>query len=588
VKIIRRVVRVSRKACLWLAIATFIFAIASHSVVDAIANAQPDWAKRSNENTNLLTEAETAPKCSDLALSESLLQLDPNYAQCREKGIHTVIQTFQTKLQQERDPAVKLDLEILIQSATEALKSDAFDRQIRLPYVNLAKEIHTSLDDLSKPDLVKQLQRWNGEATGKLSIATLAIQNLREALSRPNVFFPSKSEVEKDLSNTPLQLGQIRKRLEQQRIDQASYAKLKAQITEYITFVRQEILPKARPDFRLSPELYALELQERGVEIPINELLKQAHTAFESIQQEMDVLAAQVAKQKGLQATGYREVIRALKKEQLPTDKILPQYEQRQKDLEAIIRREKLVTLPKRNLTIRLTNDRENTNFPVPQYFPPKSSQKTSGVFIIPLLKPDKQPRAYDDFTYPAVAWTLTAHEGRPGHDLQFTTIQDKGTSEARSRFGYNPANHEGWALYAEAITLPFMPIEGQFISLQFQLLRAARAFLEPELHLGKVSIEEAMRILTEDAGFSKFFAQQEINRYTVKLPGHAPSYFYGYQKFMQLRQEVEQKMGQQFNQTAFHDFVLAQGFMPQRLLRQAVLEQFVATKTKSFSPYLR
>ncbi|MBN8560603.1 MAG: DUF885 domain-containing protein [Leptolyngbya sp. UWPOB_LEPTO1] len=587
-KIIRRVVRVSRKTVLWLAIATFVFAIMSHSVVDAIASAQPDWIKRSNENTNLLTEAESAKQCSDLALSKSLLQLDSNYGQCREKGINTLLQRFQTKLKQERDPAVKLDLEILIQSATESLKSDEFHRQLRLPYVDLAKEIHNSLDDLSRPDLVKLLQQLNGDETGKPAIATLAIQNLRGSVSRPNIFFPSKSQIEKDLSNTSFQLERIQKRLEQQKIDQESYTKLKAQITEYTTFVRQEILPKSRLDFRLSPELYALELQERGVEISIDELLKQAHTAFESIQQEMDVLAAQVAKQKGLQTTGYREVIRSLKKEQLPADKILPQYEQRQKDLEAIIRREKLVTLPKRNLTIRLTNDRENTNFPVPQYFPPKSSQKTAGVFIVPLLKPDKQPRAYDDFTYPAVAWTLTAHEGRPGHDLQFTTIQDKGTSEARSRFGYNPANHEGWALYAEAITLPFMPIEGQFISLQFQLLRAARAFLEPELHLGKVSIDEAMRILTEDVGFSKFFAQQEINRYTVKLPGHAPSYFYGYQKLMQLRQEVEKQMGQQFNQTAFHDFILAQGFMPQQLLRQTVLEQFVAAKTKSFPSYLR
>jgi uncharacterized protein (DUF885 family) len=96
------------------------------------------------------------------------------------------------------------------------------------------------------------------------------------------------------------------------------------------------------------------------------------------------------------------------------------------------------------------------------------------------------------------------------------------------------------------------------------------------------------MRILTEDVGFSKFFAQQEINRYTVKLPGHAPSYFYGYQRLMQLRQEVEKQMGQQFNQTAFHDFILAQGFMPQQLLRQTVLEQFVAAKTRSFPSHLR
>ncbi|MER3477071.1 MAG: DUF885 domain-containing protein, partial [Leptolyngbya sp. ERB_1_2] len=418
-------------------------------------------------------------------------------------------------------------------------------------------------------------KQLSGEETGKPAIATLAMQKMREDLTRSNVFFPEKSQLEKDLAGTALQLEQIKQRIEQRKIDQSSYAKLKAQLTDYTNFVRQEILPKARTSFRLPTELYAEELAERGVEIPIDELLQDAHSAFTKIQQEMNVLAPQIAKKRGLQAKDYRDVIRSLKQEQLPTDQVLPHYEKRQKEIEAIIQREKLVTLPKRPLTIRLTTDRENTNFPVPQYYAPKASQKTAGVFIIPILKPDTQPRAYNDFTYPAVSWTLTAHEGRPGHDLQFTTIQDKGISDARSKFGYNPANHEGWALYAEAITLPFMPIEGQFISLQFQLLRAARAFLEPELQLGKISIAQALRVLTEDAGYSKFFAQQEIDRYTVRLPGHAPSYFYGYQRLMQLRQEVEQQLGRKFDQQKFHDFILAQGFMPQRLLRQAVLEQF-------------
>jgi uncharacterized protein (DUF885 family) len=34
--------------------------------------------------------------------------------------------------------------------------------------------------------------------------------------------------------------------------------------------------------------------------------------------------------------------------------------------------------------------------------------------------------------------------------------------------------------------------------------------------------------------------------------------------------------MGQKFDQQKFHDFILAQGFMPQRMLRKVVMEQFV------------
>ncbi|MBE9009407.1 DUF885 domain-containing protein [Pseudanabaenaceae cyanobacterium LEGE 13415] len=569
--------RISRKVSVLLAIASFMIAIASHSVSNPIASAKPNWITRSDENTNILVKAESESSCTDQStLSESLLKLNPNYVQCYEKNLNSAIQAFQTKLNQETDPAVKIDLEVLIASAQEELRSHQLDQQYRLPYVNLVREIDRSLDKLNSRDLSKRLKQLSGEETGTPSIASLATQRMREALTRSNIFFPEKSQLEQDLANVPAQLEQLKQKLDRRGIDPTSYTKLKSQLTEYTNFVRQEILPKARTSFRLPPELYAAQLAERGVEIPIDELLQNAHTAFANIQQEMNEIAPQIAKQKRFQVKDYRDVIRALKQEQLPADQILPHYQKRQKEIEAIIQRERLVTLPKRPLTIRLTSDRENASFPVPQYQAPRSSQKTAGVFIIPLLKPDPQPRVYNDFTYPAVSWTLTAHEGRPGHDLQFTTIQDKGTSKARSSYGYNPANHEGWALYAEAITLPYMPIDGQFISLQFQLLRAARAFLEPELHLGKISIDQALRVLTQDAGYSEFFARQEIDRYTTRLPGHAPSYFYGYQRLMQLRKEVEQQLGRKFDQQQFHDFILSQGFMPQRLLRQAVLEQFV------------
>ncbi|HTL88240.1 MAG TPA: DUF885 domain-containing protein [Leptolyngbya sp.] len=569
--------RISPKVAVLLAIVAFTLTIAAHSLSGSIAAAKPGWIAKSNENTNLLIKASSTANCTDQStLSEALLNLDSSYVQCYEKNLTNTVQTLQTTLNQETDPAVKIDLELLIQAAGQELHSNQLDRQYRLPYVNLAKEINNSLSDLNPRDLTKRLKRLSGEAAGAGSIAALATEKIRASFTRSNILFPEKSQIEQDLASTAIQLEQIKKHLEKQQIDRSSYAKLKAQLTDYTTFVRQEVLPKARTSFRLSPELYIAELAERGVEIPIDQLIQQAHAAFQAIQQKMNALAPQVAAQRGFQAKGYREVIQALKKEQLPTHEVLPQYQKRQQEIEAIIQREKLVTLPQHPFTIRLTNDRENRSFPVPQYYAPNTSEKRAGVFIVPLLKPDSPTRAYNDFTYPAVTWTLTAHEGRPGHDLQFTTIQDKGTSEARSKFGYNPANHEGWALYAESIMLPFMPIEGQLISLQFQLLRAARAFLEPELQLGKISIAEALRVLTEDAGYSKFFAQQEIDRYTVKLPGHAPSYFYGYQRLMQLRKETEQKLGQKFDQRAFHDFILAQGFMPQRLLRQAVLEQFV------------
>jgi uncharacterized protein (DUF885 family) len=45
------------------------------------------------------------------------------------------------------------------------------------------------------------------------------------------------------------------------------------------------------------------------------------------------------------------------------------------------------------------------------------------------------------------------------------------------------------------------------------------------------------------------------------------------------LRTEVELRLGEKFDQKAFHDFVLAQGLLPPELLRQAVMDDFVPTQ---------
>ncbi|MGL5836216.1 MAG: DUF885 domain-containing protein, partial [Waterburya sp.] len=339
------------------------------------------------------------------------------------------------------------------------------------------------------------------------------------------------------------------------------------QLFDYETFIRREVLTKSDQNFRLPTELYTLKLEEQGIETPIEEVIQQAHTAFKQVQQQMAAIAPQIARQRGFEAADYRDVIRELKKEHLSPKQTLRLYQSRAKDLETIIQREDLVTLPKDQFKIRLATVKENENFPVPLY------DGDSSTFVIPVLQNRKKARLYNDFTNSPMSWTLTVHEGRPGHDLQIATIKNQikhhNLSYARTDFAFNATNVEGWATYAEKIMQPYMPLEGRFMSLQFQLLRAARAFLEPELQLGRITTANALKILTQDAGFSKFFAQQEIKRYTQTLIGQAPAYFYGYQQFLALRSQAEKKLGNRFNVKKFHDFVLRQGYLPPKLLKQ-------------------
>ncbi len=172
-------------------------------------------------------------------------------------------------------------------------------------------------------------------------------------------------------------------------------------------------------------------------------------------------------------------------------------------------------------------------------------------------------------------------HEGRPGHELQFASIVEKGVSQARVVFAFNSVNVEGWALYQEAEMKPYLPLDGQLISLQHRLLRAARAFLDPGLQLGKIDRDEAYRVLEEEVVLSQPMAMQEVERYTFRAPGQATSYFCGYTRLMELRTDAERLLGDAFDRQAYHDFVLAQGLLPPSLLRKAVMEEFIGPRVE-------
>jgi uncharacterized protein (DUF885 family) len=290
----------------------------------------------------------------------------------------------------------------------------------------------------------------------------------------------------------------------------------------------------------------------------------------------MQKVAARVAQQRGVASGDYRDVVRELKKSQIPDDKVLEFYQKRLARIEEIIRQHKLVTLPARPARIRLGTPAENAQQPAPHMNPPRLIGNTGeqGEFVLPLSVPGKVEQKYDDFNYDAATWTLIAHEARPGHELQFSSMVERGVSLARAIFAFNSANVEGWGLYAEAITVPYMPDEGKLISLQLRLQRAARAFLDPELQMGKWTPDSARQFLMKEVCLSPAFATSEVDRYTFRAPAQATAYYYGYLRLLEVREAAEKQLGPKFVPLAFHDTILAQGLLPPDLMKRAVLAQ--------------
>ena len=562
--------------------------------------AQPEWIQRSNANAQVLMGVfaklapEQAGRMGVPGLDGEIFDLKPGYEQRAEEMGDAALAALEQRLAAEKDPLVREDIEILIDRSKLGREGYELNHRLTLPYFDVAGTVfhglRALLDDQIAPErrsvALVRLKKYAGTESGYTPIAVLAEARTRERLAETALIGPARDEVERDLAQASTYTQGIAQLFEKYKVGgyKKPLAELEKQLKAYETFVRAEIMPRARTDFRLPPELYAHNLKQFGNDMPVPELTSRAAVAFKEIQNQMQAMAPRVAQEKGWPFTSYRDVLKELKKTQIAGDAILAYYEKRIQDVEAIIEREHIVTLPQRKMRVRLASEAEAAAVPAPNMQPPRMIGNTGemGTFVLPLQIPGKTPAeklAFDDFTFEAASWTLTAHEGRPGHELQFASVVEKGVSLARALFAINSVNVEGWGLYAESELQPYEPLEGQFITLQHRLMRAARAFLDPGLQAGTVTKEEAMRVLREDVGLSEAMATQEVQRYTFLAPGQAPSYFVGYNRLLQIRQKAELALGSRFDRKQFNDFVLAQGMLPPRLLEKAVMEGFVRSK---------
>jgi hypothetical protein len=564
------------------------------------------WVVRSDKYTHLLLDIKHRHN-PEAASYEGLTQFDESISKftrededVERRENEAALAQLKSAAEAEKDPRVAQDLQILIHSTELSFRKDDFENAHVVPFLNAPELIFGGLqgllDDQTAPErrraAVVRLNKYTGLEPGYTPAADLAKRYIEHQMAAPNAIYPARIQMETDLGRNSNYIDGIADLFRKYKLTgwEPAYAKLKTQLADYDAWQRSTVLPHARADFRLQPEQYALALEGYGVDIPPAQLATMAHQAFTEIQSEMAPIATQIAQQRHLPSSDYRDVIRELKKTQITGDAILPFYTKRLHEIEGVIVAHNIVTLPNRPAIIRLATAAETAQIPAPHMQPPPFLHNTGqrGVFILPLNLPAAaggKASVFDDFTFDAAAWTLTAHEARPGHELQFDSMVEQGVSEARALYAFNSTNAEGWGLYSEYLIKPYMPLEGQLVSLDYRLHRAARAFLDPELQAGKITPAEAKALLMRDVVQSDALAQSEIERYTFESPGQANSYFYGYTKLIALRKDTEAALGPRFNQQRFHDFILSQGLLPPYLMRKAVEDDFVPHEKSNPKP---
>lgn len=177
-------------------------------------------------------------------------------------------------------------------------------------------------------------------------------------------------------------------------------------------------------------------------------------------------------------------------------------------------------------------------------------------------------------------------HEGVPGHHLQIaqTAYRSQQLNRWRRMWSWVSGHGEGWALYAERLMaeLGYLDDPADYLGmLDAQSMRAARVVLDIGIHCelpapveiggGAWDYDKAWRFLENHCAMAAGFRRFELDRY-LGWPGQAASYKVGELFWLELRDEVRQRDGDDWDLKTFHRRALDVGSVGLDALRLGVL----------------
>jgi uncharacterized protein (DUF885 family) len=200
---------------------------------------------------------------------------------------------------------------------------------------------------------------------------------------------------------------------------------------------------------------------------------------------------------------------------------------------------------------------------------------------LTPEMSRDEQEQLLRSTNDSVITLNHVVHHGGLGHH-----VQNWHAYRAESRIGQIAAVDcasrialfcggtmaEGWACYATELMdeIGFLTPLQRLAEAQSRLRMAARAIVDVRLHTGRLTLDEAARVYTEQADMSPAAARQEAIKNSI-FPGAALMYLTGTDQIWQLRRERERIEGAAFNLRRFHDRFLSYGSVPVALIAEAM-----------------
>ncbi len=162
------------------------------------------------------------------------------------------------------------------------------------------------------------------------------------------------------------------------------------------------------------------------------------------------------------------------------------------------------------------------------------------------------------------------AHEGFPGHLYQSIYFQQSRPHAIRSLFNFG-GYVEGWATYIESYGYQYAPADKDLTRLLW-LNRSVNlcvySLLDLGIHYYGWSLENAAQYL-RPFGITDSSLVREIYQSVLEAPANYLRYYLGSLNFVQLRREMQEKEGEQFDIREFHRKLLEVGPVQFPVLRK-------------------
>jgi uncharacterized protein (DUF885 family) len=224
-----------------------------------------------------------------------------------------------------------------------------------------------------------------------------------------------------------------------------------------------------------------------------------------------------------------------------------------------------------------------------PPFAPPGSEHADRGHFFVPYPPDGSTPEevaARLATNNKHGLWSIAVHEAYPGHHWHFAWLAANSRA-SKSRLGKDNQSSgggrplrsifgstyfvEGWGLYAEDLLNEqgfFATPEQALCQRDFRAFRAARIIVDTSLHLGEMSVDEAVNFMSSKTSLSRETAQAEVLRYCA-WPTQASSYLTGALEIARLRQRwLNEARG---SLRDFHDRAAGSGRLPVSLVERAL-----------------